>query len=97
MTDTITELEQLTLTDVVPYESNDDPNHRTHIVRPPENKHIYQPGMSAQDIVDTARILGVEVVCLCGFRFIPKSNPEKHDICESCMKIAGDLMRAEGE
>lgn len=97
MTDTLTQLEMLTVEELAPYEENNDPNHRTHIVRPPENKHIYQPGMSAQDIVDTARLLGVEVVCLCGFRFVPKANPEKHDVCESCMKIAQKLMAQNGE
>ena len=81
----------------MPYEDDNDPNHRTHIVRPPENKHIFKLGMTAQDIVDVARVTGQEVVALCGHRFVPKSNPEKYDACKSCMKIAGDLMRAEGE
>ena len=93
-----TELEQITLTDVVPYEETNDPNARTHIVNPPMNGHIQQGVfMTAQEIVNKARFLGLEVVALCGYRWVPKHNPEKYDACEACMKIAGILMNQEGE
>jgi hypothetical protein len=91
-----TMLEEL-LEEIMPYEDTNDPLHRTHIVRPPENKHIFRIGMSAQDIVDTARAAGKEVVALCGYRFVPKHNPEKYDACEACMRVAGMLMNSEGE
>ena len=93
----MTELEQIKLEDVVPYEDNNDPNHRTHIVHPPLNLHIWRVGMTSKEIVDTARLTGQEVVCLCGHRFVPKSNPDKYDVCDQCMKIAGELMRRAGE
>ena len=82
---------------VAPYEENGDPERRTHIVRPIENKHIHLPGMSAQDLVDLARLHRVEIVALCGYRWIPKHNPEKFDVCERCMELAGVYMRMGGE
>lgn len=82
---------------VAPYEENGDPDHRTHIVRPVENKHIHLSGMSSQDIVDMARLHRVEITALCGYTFIPKHNPEKFDACEACMTIAGNLMRGNNE
>ena len=97
MTQTLPEIETPTITDLFPYEDLEDANHRTHIVSPPENKHIYKPGMTAQDIVDTARITGQYVICLCGYEFIPKSNPEKYDICEKCVKLAQMYMQGAGE
>lgn len=93
-----TTLETITLEDVVPYEDDDDPDHRTHIVNPAMNGHI-QGGvfMTAKEIVNQARFLGVEVVALCNYRFVPKSNPEKYDVCLTCMKVASALMRSVGE
>lgn len=79
------------------YDETDDPNVRTHIVNPPANKHIWRPGMEAQDIVDIARRHGLEVVTLCGHKFIPRHNPDKFEACEPCIKIAGDIMREMGE
>lgn len=79
-----------TIEDVLPYESTDDPNTKTHIVNPPSNKHVpgWTPRWDAQDVVDFARMLSVEVVALCGHQFVPKHNPEAHDICMQCMKVA---------
>lgn len=88
---------ELTLEQLVPYEDSNDPNRQTHIVRPPENKHIYEIGMTARDIVDVARALGLEVVALCGYRWIPKHNPEKFEVCDKCFQIASNLMSSEGE
>lgn len=78
-------------------ESPADPDHRTHIVNPPNNPHIWQPGMEAQDVVDIARTTGQEITALCGYTWVPKRDPEKFDICDACMKIAGDIMREMGE
>jgi len=82
-----------------PYEepSDNDPNRRTHIVNPPMNQHIWKPGMRAQDIVDTARLLGEEIQALCGYIFVPKHNPEKFDACEACLQVAGALIRGINE
>lgn len=82
--------------DLVPYEDNDDPNLRTHIVNPPANLHIWTPGMSAQDIVDTARLNSWPVTALCGFTWVPKHNPEKYDACSTCMDIAQKIMSEMG-
>lgn len=99
-TDTFTDpgLKYSILDDAFPYEDTDDGNdHLTHIVSPPENVHIFQPGMEAQDIVDIARATGQEIKALCGYTFVPKRNPEKYDACQSCMDIAGHIMRGLGE
>lgn len=82
---------------VIPYEDSNDSARRTHIVNPPMNYHI-QKGqyLTPQQIVDIARLSGLEVVALCGYRWVPKHNPEKFDICDTCIKIAGQLIR-EGE
>lgn len=84
---------------VIPYEDEEtlDPNKRTHIVNPPANPHIWQPGMTAQEIVDIARATGQVVNVLCGFSFVPKRNPDKYDSCAACFDIASRLMNEEGE
>lgn len=96
--DTPALVDENTMTRVAPYEDVDDGNqHHTHIVRPPENKHIFLPGMDARDIVNLARDWGVEVVALCGYRWVPKRNPDKYPACQPCMDVAGMIMREEGE
>jgi hypothetical protein len=94
------EIEAIDLNDLVnPYEELDDPNHRTHIINPAMNldiQHKFGRMETAQEIVDTPRAFGLEVIALCGFKLIPVHNPEKYDACEACIKIAGDIMRSEG-
>lgn len=90
-------LEIESLTELFEYEESDDPNRKTHIVNPPKNIHIWRQGMTAQDIVDIARATGQEVIALCGYRWVPKHNPDKFEVCRSCFKIAGDLMRSSDE
>lgn len=64
-----------------------------HIVNPPSNLHIWRLGMTAQDIVDVARVNGVEITALCGAKFIPTKNPEDVDkTCDTCMDIASIMM-----
>lgn len=81
------------------YEETDDPLHRTHIINPPDNPHISygHPNMEAQEVVNIARRKGLEITALCGYKFVPKHNPDKYDACEACVKVAGDIMRAMGE
>lgn len=81
----------------LPYEEDISTTRRTHIVNPPANTHIWVPGMRMQDVVDMARLHGLEVIALCGYKFIPKHNPEVYPACEPCIKIAGELMREAGE
>jgi hypothetical protein len=88
---------QLTiLEEMIPYYDQDDgKDHFTHIINPPNNIHIWEPGMEAQDIVAIARATGQIVVALCGYKFVPKRNPEKYPACDSCIKIAHDIMAGE--
>lgn len=95
-----TQIIEQTTTDeaIIPYEDVQDyGEHKAHIVSPPENAHLFQPGMEAQDIVDIARSMGYEVVALCGYKWVPKRNPDKYDACQLCMDIAGEIMRGLGE
>lgn len=79
------------------YDDNAPGDNQTHIVNPPLNQHIWHPGMTMQEVVDTARNMGLEVTALCGYTWIPRRNPEKYPACPECMKIAGELMRGAGE
>lgn len=89
-------LKPVTTDDVMPYEDNDDPLHRTHVIRPEDNAHILEgASVGAQDIVDMARLTGQEVIALCGYRFVPKHDPEKYEACQACFKVAEHLMRGE--
>lgn len=90
-------LEIESLDELFAYEENDDPERKTHIINPPKNTHIWRPGMTSQDVVDIARATGQEVITLCGYRCIPRHDPEKFDVCTTCLSIAGDLMRGAGE
>lgn len=81
----------------MPYEVNGNGENFAHIVNPPNNVHIWTPGMSAQDVVDIARTQGMKVRALCGKEWVPKANPDKFDACKTCIDIAGDLMRGAGE
>lgn len=85
---------------IIPYEETSDPNIRTHIVNPADNlefQRMYGRVEDAQQLVNTARMIGVEIVALCGYKFVPKHNPDKPDVCEACIKMAGEIMRDEGE
>lgn len=90
-------LEVVDLEDLLAYEEDNDSNRKTHIVNPPKNIHIWEPGMTAQDVVDIARATGQEVIALCDYRWIPRHNPEKFEVCKACVDIAGELMRSSGE
>lgn len=93
-------IERIESTDVVPYEViENEAEWRTHIVNPPMNRHLpgWSPAWGGQDVVDTARLLRLEIIALCGFRFIPLQDPERFDACGACMEIAGILMNENGE
>lgn len=83
--------------DIVPFEESKNPEAKAHIVSPPENPHLDGPGITAKDIVELARLKGVPVKALCGYKWIPRHNPENHEACERCFEIAGMLMNAAGE
>lgn len=88
---------EILLEEIMPYEDSDDPNRRTHIVNAEMNQHLGMPDASAQELVDTARMTGQEIISLCGHKWVPVHNPEKYDACKSCVKIAEILMRKAGQ
>lgn len=98
MTDMTTELEQQLKTDE---ETSKEDKHYVHVINPVDNMHIQilnNRAMSSKEIAEYAKANGVEVVCLCGYRFIPSRNPEAvNDTCPICLDVAGMLMRNEGE
>lgn len=81
-----------------PYEDSDDPNKRAHIVNPPDNPHISNgfPDMEGHQVVDIARAMRIEIMALCGYKFIPVLNPDKYDACTQCFKVAEWIMKSEG-
>jgi hypothetical protein len=84
------------LEDIVAYEPSDNPDVKAHIVNPDMNRHIWQPGMTAQDIVNIARLQGKTITALCGYRWIPRHDPDKHATCDPCLKIASKIIHEEG-
>lgn len=82
--------------ELFPYEEDNNPDVRTHIINPEMNSHIYEPGMKAKDIVEIARLTGVEVVALCNYRWVPKRNPDKYPVCEKCMAEAYKYIQEAG-
>ena len=98
MTDTLTELEQQFETKEQTHKEN---KHYVHIINPVDNMWIQVrvgQAMSAGEIVAYARHHRLEVLCLCGYKFIPSRDPEAvNDTCPICLDVAGMLMRNEGE
>ena len=66
-----------------------------HIVRPADNRdpifRIATNNPTAQEIIDTARLRGLEVIALCGHKFIPKNNPAGRDTCDTCIGMASAI------
>lgn len=92
MTESQTEVE--TDLDVLPFEMPADDNmHLTHVINPPMNTHIWKPGMSSRDVVDIARSRQQEITALCGFKWVPKFNPDKFPACAACMNRAAEIIR----
>lgn len=96
--DTDQSMLELTETMLVPYEDTaDGQEHHTHILDPQRNMHIWRPGMAMKEVLFIARMQGLPVTALCGYTWVSKRNPDKYPACEECVRIAGELMRAEGE
>jgi hypothetical protein len=82
--------------EVVPYEDYDGTgNHLTHLIIPNDNQHLWMEGMTAKDIVAIARLAGAEVVALCGYKWVPKRNPDRFPICQKCYQAASAIVRGE--
>jgi hypothetical protein len=73
-------------------ELDDENEHRTHIISPVDNLHIWRGGMATLDILDVARFGGLELFVLCGYRFVPVRSAETFVICENCLEVAHKIM-----
>lgn len=82
--------------ELFPLEEHQDPNAKAHIINPPNNLHLWQPGMTSKDLVELARATGQFVVALCHVTFIPKNNPGNLDACQACVDIAGKIIEEMG-
>lgn len=77
--------------------SEDEKDVKTHIINPPQNTHIWRPGMTSVEVVSFAKERGLPIQTLCGEIFIPKRDTNKYPACTVCVDIAGELMRSMGE
>lgn len=55
--------------------------HRSHIVKRPADRS------SASAWVTEASVMGYEVEAICGHRWIPGRDPERHPVCEACRDL----------
>lgn len=62
-----------------------DPSRLAHIVHAPEGR--------AGAVVTEARVMGLPVVALCGWRWVPSRDPERHPLCEKCAAIYQGIHR----
>ena len=72
-------------TDARPQAGGGDSAHRAHIVKRPDKSQ----GASAW--ITEARVMGLEVEALCGYRWIPARDPEKYPVCEACRDILSNM------
>lgn len=61
-----------------------DPEHLAHIVWTPK-------GVSAQAVVDAAKAQGTAVTALCGHRWVPRRNPDRHPVCKACLAVLDSI------
>lgn len=66
--------------------STDTPENQAHMVSCPDD----QP--STAEWLALARLKGVEVEAVCGFKFVPKRNPKKFRVCTACTTEAGNRL-----
>lgn len=99
---TATQTETVTLgredgqVDIYPFDKNEDPNSKSHYVSLFENMHLYQPGMTTSDLIDIARLGGLELKALCGHRFTPQHNPAGLEVCGMCVDVAANIIMEDG-
>lgn len=63
-----------------------DPSHLTHVVNCPPGKK------STEAWISEARVFGLVVEALCGVRFVPSRDPERHPVCGACVDAAGIIV-----
>jgi hypothetical protein len=61
---------------------------RTHIVNCPEDKPDTATWLTE------ARVMGLEVEAVCGYRWVPTRDPERFPLCEACV-VAANMIVAE--
>jgi hypothetical protein len=59
-----------------------DTSQFTHITDCPDDKE------SAEAWVAEAYEHGLELTALCGYRWVPESEPTRHPLCATCLDIA---------
>ncbi|MCW2758079.1 MAG: hypothetical protein JWO46_1825 [Nocardioidaceae bacterium] len=62
--------------------TTDAPDEAAHIVYIPEGMDV-----TAHALVLAARIEGFEIQALCGYRWIPRRDPEPLPVCVKCAEI----------
>lgn len=80
--------EKLEQEEIIPYEdSSDNSNAISHYVIGEDNRHIYEPPMTIEDVIDIARITGQHLVAICGAVVVPRYDPTTCPMCKACVKI----------
>lgn len=65
------------------------PTEMAHLVNCPADKE------SAEAWLTEARVYGLEVTALCGYRWIPERDPARFPICPACVEAAGIILAEE--
>lgn len=81
--------------EIIPFEKADPAKDKAHIIRAMDNLHISRV-YGSNDMVDVARMMGLELIALCGHRWIPSKNPNELPVCVPCMKKAHELLSEGG-
>jgi len=58
----------------------------THIVNCPDDKDNTEAWLTE------ARVFGLEVTALCGYRWVPTRDPQRHPICNACIDAANIIV-----
>lgn len=83
-----TVLEEPDLTDLDPFldeNDSDDEEDKAHIIK----------GPNAEARVTEAMVYGYELQALCGYRWIPRRNPDECPICKKCLNIYQQMKSGE--
>lgn len=81
-------------------EQEDDTSLPAHIVSPIGNAELwnflelnsYEQNAGTKILVAYARLKGLEIVALCGHRWVPTQVANTHEVCEPCMTVAQILL-----
>lgn len=70
--------------------SDADPNHRAHYVSLRDNPEFEKRfgNMNATELINTARFHGVEIIAMCGHKWVPQLEPGKFEVCSPCADVA---------